>query len=106
MPVQTMQYIAEHSMFKAALPLVCALLIGSISWIFMSIMDMDKALHRIAESEIPQIHSQLKKNGEKIEEMEKLITNLRIRYAELSKISPGHPSRHPNNFTEDIKLQQ
>ena len=57
-------------------------------------------------SEIPQIHSQLIKNGEKIEEMEKLITNLRIRYAELSKISPGHPSRHPNNFTEDIKLQQ
>lgn len=30
MPVQTMQAIAEHSLFKAALPIFCAALIGSI----------------------------------------------------------------------------
>ncbi len=47
MPVQTMQQIAEHSMFKAALPLVCAALIGSISWIFVSVMDLDKLVHKI-----------------------------------------------------------
>ena len=104
MPIQTMQNIAEHSMFKAALPIVCAALIGSITWIFVTVMDLDKVLHRVEHSEIPQINADIAKGYEKIEEMEKLITNLRIRYAELS-ISPGHPSRPPH-YTEDIKLQQ
>ena len=53
MPVQSMQQIAEHSLFKAALPLICAALIGSITWIFVTVMDLDKILHRIEESEIP-----------------------------------------------------
>ena len=57
MPVQSMQQIAEHSLFKAALPLICAILIGSITWIFVTVMDLDKVLHKIEESEMPQILS-------------------------------------------------
>ena len=45
MPIQSMQRVAEHSLFKAALPLVCAALIGSITWIFVTVMDIDKVLH-------------------------------------------------------------
>ena len=56
MPVQSMQRVAEHSLFKAALPLVCAALIGSITWIFVTVMDIDKVLHRVEDSEIPQIN--------------------------------------------------
>ena len=93
MPVQSMQQIAEHSLFKAALPLICAALIGSITWIFVTVMDLDKVLHRIEESEIPQINADIAKGYTKIEDLEKLITGLRIRFAELA--SPGHPSRHP-----------
>ena len=91
MPVQTMQQVAEHSLFKAALPLVCAALIGSISWIFVSVMDLDKLVHKIEDSEIPQINQDLAQGYKKIEELEKQITNMRIRIAELS--SPGHPAR-------------
>ena len=87
MPIQTMQNIAEHSMFKAALPIVCAALIGSITWIFVTVMDLDKVLHRVEESEIPQINADIAKGYEKIEELEKTMTELRIKYAELS--SPG-----------------
>ena len=91
MPVQTMQAIAEHSMFKAALPIVCAALIGSITWIFVTVMDLDKTLHRVEQSEIPQINADIAKGYEKIEELEKQMTELRIKYAEFS--SPGHPAR-------------
>ena len=93
MPIQTMQNIAEHSMFKAALPIVCAALIGSITWIFVTVMDLDKVLHRVEESEIPQINADIAQGYKKIDELEKQITDLRIKFAELA--SPGHPSRQP-----------
>jgi hypothetical protein len=89
MPVQTMQAIAEHSLFKTALPLVCAALIGSITWIFVTVMDLDKVLHRVEESEIPQINKDIADGYNKLDELEKQMTELRIKYAELS--SPGHP---------------
>ena len=91
MPVQTMQSIAEHSLFKAALPIICAALIGSITWIFVTVMDIDKVLHRVEESEIPQINADIANGYKKIEELEKQMTELRIKYAEFA--SPGHPAR-------------
>jgi hypothetical protein len=90
MPMQTMQSIAEHSLFKTALPLVCAALIGSITWIFVTVMDLDKTLHKVEESEIPQINADIANGYKKIEELEKTMTELRIKFAELS---PGHPAR-------------
>ena len=94
MPVQTMQAIAEHSLFKAALPIVTAALIGSITWLFVTVLEMDKVLHRVETSEIPQINQDLANGYKKIEELEKQMTDMRIRFAELA--SPGHPaSRQP-----------
>ena len=93
MPMQTMQSIAEHSMFKAALPLICAALIGSITWIFVTVMDLDKTLHRVEQSEIPQINADIVDGYKKIDELEKQMTDMRIRFAELS--SPSHPSNRP-----------
>ena len=93
MPVQSMQQIAEHSLFKAALPLICAALIGSITWIFVTVMDLDKVLHRVEASEIPQINKDIADGYEKLDELEKQMTEMRIRFAELS--SPGHPKNRP-----------
>ncbi len=83
MPVQSMQNIAEHTMFKAALPIVCAVLIGSISWIFVSIQEIDKSLHRIEESEIPRINAELAKSARLLEKLEEQITNMRINHAKM-----------------------
>ena len=88
-----MQSVAQHSLFKAALPLVCAALIGSITWLFVTVLDLDKVLHRVEESEIPQINKDIVLGYKKIEELEKQMTDMRIRFAELA--SPGHPSRQP-----------
>ena len=92
MPVQSMQAIAEHSLFKAALPLVTVALVGSISWIFVTVMDLDKVQHRIEDSEIPQINKDIADGYKKLDDLEKQITNMRIRIAELT--SPGHPGRN------------
>ena len=91
MPVQSMQAVAEHQLFKAALPIVAAALIGSVTWLFVTVLEMDKVLHRVEESEIPQINADIANGYKKIEELEKTMTELRIKYAELS--SPGHPAR-------------
>ena len=94
MPVKTMQAIAEHSLFKTALPIVTAALIGSITWLFVTVKDMDKVLHRVETSEIPQINADIAQGYKKIDELEKQMTDMRIRFAELA--SPGHPaSRQP-----------
>ena len=94
MPVQSMQAVAEHQLFKAALPIVAAALIGSVTWLFVTVLEMDKILHRVETSEIPQINQDVANGYKKLDELEKQMTELRIKYAELS--SPGHPaSRQP-----------
>jgi len=74
-----MQAIAEHSLFKAALPIVTVALVGSISWIFVTVMDLDKVQHRIEDSEIPQINKDIADGYKKLDDLEKQITNMRIR---------------------------
>ena len=91
MPVQSMQAVAEHQLFKAALPIVAAALIGSVTWLFVTVLEMDKILHRVETSEIPQINQDVANGYKKLDELEKQMTELRIKYAELS--SPGHPAR-------------
>ena len=94
MPIQTMQSVAEHSLFKAALPLVCAALVGSITWIFVTVMDIDKLVHKIEDSEIPQINKDIALGYKKIEELEKQMMDMRIKMAEIEgSVSPGHPSK-------------
>ena len=93
MPVQTMQAIAEHSLFKAALPIVTVALVGSISWIFVTVMELDKVQHRIEDSEIPQINKDIADGYKKLDDLEKQMTEMRIRFAEIA--SPGHPARKP-----------
>ena len=93
MPVQSMQAVAEHQLFKAALPIVAAALIGSVTWLFVTVMDLDKVQHRIEDSEIPQINKDIADGYKKLDDLEKQMTNMRIRFAEIA--SPGHPARKP-----------
>ena len=89
MPVQSMQAVAEHQLFKAALPIVAAALIGSVTWLFVTVLEIDKVLHRVEESEIPQINQDVANGYKKLDELEKQMMDMRIKFAELS--TPGHP---------------
>ena len=93
MPVQSMQAVAEHQLFKAALPIVAAALIGSVTWLFVTVLELDKVQHRIEDSEIPQINKDIADGYKKLDELEKQMTEMRIQFAEIA--SPGHPSRQP-----------
>ena len=93
MPVQSMQAVAEHQLFKAALPIVAAALIGSVTWLFVTVLEMDKVLHRVEESEIPQINQDVANGYKKLDELEKQMMDMRIKFAELA--SPGHPTQRP-----------
>ena len=54
---------------------------------------LDKLLHKIEDSEIPQINKDLADGYKKLDELEKQMTDMRIRFAEIT--SPGHPiNRH------------
>ena len=93
MPVQSMQAVAEHQLFKAALPIVAAALIGSVTWLFVTVLEIDKVLHRVEESEIPQINQDVANGYKKLDELEKQMMDMRIKFAELA--SPGHPTQRP-----------
>ena len=93
MPVQSMQAVAEHQLFKAALPIVAAALIGSVTWLFVTVLDLDKVQHRIEDSEIPQINQDVANGYKKLDELEKQMMDMRIKFAELS--TPGHPINRP-----------
>ena len=93
MPVQSMQAVAEHQLFKAALPIVAAALIGSVTWLFVTVLELDKVQHRIEDSEIPQINKDIADGYKKLDALEKQMTDMRISFAELG--SPGHPTNRP-----------
>ena len=83
MPVQTMQSVAEHQLFKAALPIVTAALIGSITWLFVTVLDVEKEIHKIEYSDIPQINTDVDKHSSEIEKLEDLIIDMRIKMTQL-----------------------
>ena len=99
MPVQTMQAVAEHQLFKAALPIVAAALIGSVTWLFVTVLSLDKDLHLVTESHVTDLEEDMREVEKKIENLNNTMTDLRIRFAELA--SPGHPlqrsSKEPYN---------
>ena len=47
-------------------------------------MDIDKLVHKIEDSEIPQINKDLADGYKKLDELEKQMTNMRIRFAEIT----------------------
>ena len=99
----SMQQIAEHSLFKAILPLFLALTIGSMSWIFATITELDKSLGMM-EVQQQNIQKSLESTGLKLDIMQKQVVQIRIRIAELS--SPGHPGRYqitPTQGESEVK---
>ena len=105
MPVQTMQSIAEHSLFKAALPIICAALIGSITWIFVTVMDLDKVLHRVEQSEIPQINADLANGYKKIEELENEVEKIKNEDIYLKISSNENKTKH-NKLVSQINYYE
>ena len=68
MPVQSMQAVAEHQLFKAAMPLVAAALIGSVTWLFVTVIDLDKKLH-VLEDQMVDVEKDVLTGYNKLEKL-------------------------------------
>ena len=49
---QTMEQIAEHSLYKSAAPLALAALIGCTGWLFMSTIELKSQVRLLTEGKI------------------------------------------------------
>ena len=102
MPVQTMQSIAEHQLFKAAMPIVAAALIGSVTWLFVTVMAAEKEIHLLKEGKIPAIELKLIELMDLTEDIEgdvkdlqTKLTDVRIDHSGMKQLLQSNPAdRH------------
>ena len=102
MPVQSMQAIAEHELFKAATPLVAAALIGSVTWLFVTVMNVEKEVHLLQEGNIPVIETKLdelvdltKDIQKHLKDVEGKLTDVRIDHSGIKQqLQTSNPSLH------------
>ena len=99
MPVETMQSIAEHQLFKAATPIVAAALIGSVTWLFVTVMGAEKEIHLMKEGKIPAIEQRVTGLEEltedleaDLESVEQKITDVRIDHSGMKQQLKSNPA--------------
>ena len=105
MPVQTMQTIAEHQFFKAAMPVVGAALVGSVTWLFVTVMNLEKEVHLVTEGNIPAIELKLLELTDLTEDIEadledlrNKLTDVRIDHSGMKQQLQSNPAdRHNDN---------
>jgi len=102
MPVQTMQSIAEHQFFKAAMPVVGAALVGTVTWLFVTVMTLEKEVHLVTEGNIPAIELKLNELSDltedidsDVEELTEKLTDVRIDHSGMKQQLQSNPAdRH------------
>ena len=68
-------------MIKILTPIVIATLIGAVSWMFSSITNLQNQVILIQEGKVANIEEKLTTVQEDIDELMKLVTDMRIRYS-------------------------
>ena len=77
-----MQAMADHAIIKTFTPLVVALLIGLVTWLFSSLLDVQEEVAEI-NIHIKHLHLAEETFGNRMEEAEKTLTDLRINVGRL-----------------------
>tara|TARA_R110000772_G_scaffold86634_2_gene181197 strand:+ start:345 stop:611 length:267 start_codon:yes stop_codon:yes gene_type:complete len=73
-----MQAVSEHSIVKAVTPFVVAFLIGAVSWMFSSIVDLQNQMILLADGKFANLEEKLDKLAEQVDRTNTLVTDLRI----------------------------
>ena len=74
---------ADHAIIKTFTPLVVALLIALVSWLFSSLLDVQEEVAEI-NVHIKHLHMAEDEFGKQMEEVEKTLTDLRINVGRLT----------------------
>lgn len=75
---EQMQAVSEHSIVKAVTPFVVAFLIGAVSWMFSSIVDLQNQMILLADGKFANLEEKLDKLGKQVDRTNTLVTDLRI----------------------------
>ena len=73
--------IVDHSMIKILTPIVIATLIGAVSWMFSSVTSLQNQVILIQDGKVANIEEKLTTVQEDIDELMKIVTDMRIRYS-------------------------
>ena len=71
------QAMADHALIKTFTPLVVAALLGLVTWLFSSLLDVQEEVTEI-NIHIKHLHMAEETFGKQMEEVEKTLTDLRI----------------------------
>ena len=74
---------ADHALVKTFTPLVVALLLGLVSWLFSSLLDVQGEVSEI-NVHIKHLHMAEDAFGKQMEDVEKTLTDLRIKVGRLT----------------------
>ena len=75
---QQMQAVSEHSLVRAITPFVVAFLIGAVSWMFSSVVDLQNHMILLADGKFANLEEKLDKLTQQVEKTNTLVTDLRI----------------------------
>ena len=75
---QQMQAVSEHSIVKAITPFVVAFLIGAVSWMFSSVVDLQNQMILLADGKFANLEEKLDKLAKQVDRTNTLVTDLRI----------------------------
>ena len=74
----SMAAVAEHSMVKATTPFIIAFLIGAVSWMFSSVIDLQNQMTLLSEGKFAHLEEKLDALSLQVEKTNTLVTDLRI----------------------------
>ena len=71
------QRVFEHQIFKMLLPALGFILIGIVSWLFQTVLDLDEEIQQ-QKIHIDHLHMAEEKFDEQIDDIEKILPDLRV----------------------------
>ena len=77
------QAMADHALIKTFTPLVVAALLGLVTWLFSSLLDVQEEVAEL-NIHIKHLHIAEETFGKQMEEVEKTLTDLRINVGRLA----------------------
>jgi len=77
------QSVFEHQIFKMLLPALAFILVGIVTWLFNTVLDLDETIqqHTI---HLQHLHMAEEQFGEQMEKVEATLTDLRINVGRLA----------------------
>ena len=89
MPIKQMENVAEMQLVKALLPFAVAGILAVVSWLFSTVMDLEKKALK-NEQAVIVMQSDSDDLWDDIEELQRDVTNLRIYIGNGDRNNPHH----------------